>query len=90
MPKGFVNIQKAVFGRRIGYYTGGDIHATLESAQSVADKNTIAQATIEYTVKGEQECKSAHNVESTSSTSVTDAPTVEVKSRANGRRRRST
>jgi hypothetical protein len=45
--QGWINIQKHKVGRYTGYYTGGDIHPTIEDAKKVSTDNTVAQAYID-------------------------------------------
>lgn len=45
--KGFINIQKNPRG---GYYTGGDIHDTLELAKKFSTKNTVSSVYIAFEV----------------------------------------
>lgn len=46
--KGYVNIQRNPRG---GFYTGGDIHDTVEGAKRVASNNTVTQIFIAFEYK---------------------------------------
>lgn len=46
--KGYVNIQRLEHAGRVSYYTGSDIHADIDSAKRVANKNTVLQIYIAF------------------------------------------
>lgn len=49
--KGYVNIQRNTMSKKMSYYTGGDIHDSIELAKAHASKNTVATVYLAFEVK---------------------------------------